>query len=180
MCGYFSDKSNRDAALWFIRSVWPLLAKRHPSLTCQFVGRGIGNEMKQAAFKHPAIELISEVDDLRPYRKQATVFINPMRLGSGLRIKILEAMATGLPVVTTSLGAAGLPAQNGINCFINDTPEGFADSISWLLSDTSLAARIGQTAQQLVATQYSAKTTILELERILKDTITVQHQQVSS
>ncbi|OUX37115.1 MAG: hypothetical protein CBE26_03935 [Kiritimatiellaceae bacterium TMED266] len=180
MCGYFSDKSNRDAALWFIRSIWPLLAKRHPNLTCQFVGRGIGNEMKQAAIKYPAIELISEVDDLRPYRKQATVFINPMRLGSGLRIKILEAMATGLPVVSTSLGAAGLPAQNGINCFINDTPEGFADSISWLLNDTSLATQIGQAAQQLVATQYSANTTIRELERILKDTITVQHQQVSS
>ena len=73
--------------------------------------KGIENEIKQAANKDSSIELISDVDDLRPYRKGADIFVNPMRLGSGLRIKLLEAMGSGLPVVTTSLGAAGIPAK---------------------------------------------------------------------
>ena len=87
MCGYFTDKSNRDAALWFIRSIWPRIKKQHPSINCQFVGKGIGSEMRQVAEKDSQIELISEVEDLRPYRKGATIFINPMRLGSGLKLK---------------------------------------------------------------------------------------------
>ena len=92
MCGYFFDKSNRDAALWFIRSIWPIIKRKNSNIICQFVGKGIENEIKQAADKDPSIELISDVDDLRPYRKGADIFVNPMRLGSGLRIKLLEAM----------------------------------------------------------------------------------------
>ena len=131
--------------------------------------------MRQAAEKDPQIELISEVEDLRPYRKGATIFINPMRLGSGLRVKILEAMGSGLPVVTTSLGAAGLPAQNGMNCFINDTPKGFANAISWLLTDTQLADRMGARAKQMTTQQYNVHASTAQLERIFNDTINSAH-----
>ena len=57
MCGYFTDKSNRDAALWFIRSIWPRIKKQYPTINCQFVGKGIGSEMRQVAEKDPQIEL---------------------------------------------------------------------------------------------------------------------------
>ena len=150
MCGYFTDKSNRDAALWFIRSIWPVIKKQHPETKCQFVGKGIGSEMRQAAGKDSRIELITDVEDLRPYRKGATIFINPMRLGSGLRVKILEAMGSSLPVVTTSLGAAGIPAQNGVNCLISDTPKEFAESILWLLKDKNLSKKIGEEASEVI------------------------------
>lgn len=180
MCGYFTDKSNRDAALWFIRSIWPLVKKQHPEITCQFVGKGIGSEMQQATGKESRIELITDVEDLRPYRKEATIFINPMRLGSGLRIKILEAMGSGLPVVTTSLGAAGLPAQNGVNCLINDTPDGFANAISWLLTDTQLATRIGTRAKQMTSQQYNVHASTSYLERIFNDTINSAQQAKTS
>jgi glycosyltransferase involved in cell wall biosynthesis len=180
MCGYFTDKSNRDAALWFIRSIWPLVKKQHPEITCQFVGKGIGSEMQQATGKESRIELITDVEDLRPYRKEATIFINPMRLGSGLRIKILEAMGSGLPVVTTSLGAAGLPAQNGVNCLINDTPDGFANAISWLLTDTQLATRIGTRAKQMTSQQYNVHASTSHLERIFNDTINSAQQAKTS
>jgi glycosyltransferase involved in cell wall biosynthesis len=180
MCGYFTDKSNRDAALWFIRSIWPVIKKQHPETKCQFVGKGIGSEMRQAAGKDSRIELITDVEDLRPYRKGATIFINPMRLGSGLRVKILEAMGSGLPVVTTSLGAAGLPAQNGINCFINDTPEGFANAISWLLTDTQLASRIGARAKHMTTQQYNVHASTSQLERIFSDTINSAQQAKTS
>ncbi|MCF7864397.1 MAG: glycosyltransferase, partial [Kiritimatiellales bacterium] len=122
MCGYFSDKSNNDGALWFAHEVWPLVMKTHPDLSLYFVGAGASHELKQLGKPSNRIIVTGAVDDLRPYREQASIFTNPMRLGSGLRIKVLEAMASGLPVVSTSLGVAGIPAQNGVNCFIADTP----------------------------------------------------------
>jgi glycosyltransferase involved in cell wall biosynthesis len=136
--------------------------------------------MQQATGKESRIELITDVEDLRPYRKEATIFINPMRLGSGLRIKILEAMGSGLPVVTTSLGAAGLPAQNGVNCLINDTPDGFANAISWLLTDTQLATRIGTRAKQMTSQQYNVHASTSHLERIFNDTINSAQQAKTS
>ena len=108
MCGYFADKSNRDAAIWFIQNIWPIIYKKNKKVKCWFIGKGINKEMINIASNKSGITLIADIENLRPYRKAASVFINPMRLGSGLRIKILEAMGAGLPVVTTSLGAAGI------------------------------------------------------------------------
>lgn len=169
MCGYFADKSNHDAAMWFIEEVWPKVTQKHPQLRCCFVGEGMPPELKRLASRTDSIQLVDRVHDLRPYREQASVFINPMRLGSGLRIKMLEAMAASLPVVTTSLGAAGIPAQNGVNCFIADTPELFAQSISWLIDDKKLAASMGQQAKAMVSTRHNNTNAVVELEKVLRD-----------
>lgn len=172
MCGYFADKANHDAAIWFIEDVWPNVIKNHPHLHCSFVGEGIEPELKRLAARNETIHLIDRVNDLRPYREQAAVFINPMRLGSGLRIKMLEAMASSLPVVTTSLGAAGIPAQNGVNCFIADTPELFAQSINWLLNDKKLAVQMGRSAKEAVSARHNNKKSADELEKILSEIVT--------
>ncbi len=104
MCSYFADKSNHDGALWFAEEVWPALSKKNPALQCHFIGEGASPEMKRIANKQERMLVAGSVDDLRPYREKATISINPMRLGSGLLIKVLEAMGTGLPVVSTALG----------------------------------------------------------------------------
>lgn len=174
MCGYFADKSNHDGALWFAEEVWPLIAKKHASLQCHFIGEGASPEMKRIAEKQDRMLVAGDVGDLRPYREKATLFINPMRLGSGLRIKVLEAMASELPVVSTALGAAGIPAQNGVNCFIADTPELFAQSIEWLLNDSELAGNMGQRAREMVKRKYNIRSTISELERVLSDVVTLE------
>jgi glycosyltransferase involved in cell wall biosynthesis len=173
MCGYFADKSNNDGALWFAHEVWPKLAKQHPELQCIFVGEGTGNEMKRLAEQEDRILVCGHVDDLRPYREQATIFINPVRMGSGLRVKVLEAMATGLPVVSTALGVAGIPAQNGVNCFVADTPELFAQSIEWLLNDARLAGGMGMAAKEMVKKQYDIRSTIRELEQVLAEVVSI-------
>ncbi|MEA2068629.1 MAG: glycosyltransferase family 4 protein, partial [Verrucomicrobiota bacterium] len=173
MCGYFADKSNHDGAMWFIHEVWPEVAKRHPNLRCFLIGEGASHEMELLAKKDDHIVVTGSVNDLRPYREQATIFINPMRLGSGLRIKVLEAMATGLPVVTTTLGAAGIPAQNGVNCFVADTPELFVDSIEWLLNDGQLAKKMGCSAKEMVKKQYDIRSTIRELEQVLTEVVSM-------
>ena len=173
MCGYFDNKSNTDAALWFIKSIWPLIISRNNKIRCWFIGKGINNEMMRASLNKSNITMIPDIDDLRPYRKSASVFINPMRLGSGLRIKILEAMGSGLPVVSTSLGAAGIPAQNGENCFIGDTPKEFADAILWLINDKNLANRIGENGKDMVKHRYEINKCIKLFESICNDTISL-------
>jgi len=173
MCGYFADKSNHDAALWFAHEVWPLLSKKHPALRYYIVGAGANHEIEQLADKDDRIIVTGSVDDLRPYRAQASIFINPMRLGSGLRIKVLEAMGSSLPVVSTSLGVAGIPAQNGVNCFIADTPELTAESIEWLLSDEQLSASMGQAAKGMVQKKYDIRSTVHELEQVLEEVLSI-------
>ena len=173
ICGYFSDKSNHDAALWFAHKVWPKLSKTHPDLLYYIVGDGTTRDLKQLAEADPRILVVGKVDDLRPYRNQARIFINPMRLGSGLRIKVLEAMAAGLPVVSTALGIAGIPGQNGVNCFIADTPELTADSIDWLLNDEALSLRMGQTAQNMVKEKYDIRSTVRELDQVLQEVASI-------
>jgi len=174
MCGYFADKSNHDGAIWFIDEVWPLISRIHPALRCTFVGKGVTPAMTKRAERDESLRMIAEIDDLRPYRQQAFVFINPMRLGSGLRIKVLEAMATGLPVVSTALGVAGIPAQNGENCFVADTPELFAQSIDWLLNDRMLAVRMGRKAGEMVKHHFDIRTTILQLEKVLNEVVSIR------
>ncbi|RKX47567.1 MAG: hypothetical protein DRP64_00610 [Verrucomicrobia bacterium] len=173
MCGYFADKSNHDAALWFAHEVWPVIATSHPDLQLHLVGVGVDREIEHLAKTDKRIVVVGVVDDLRPYREQATIFINPMRLGSGLRIKVLEAMASGLPVVSSSLGVAGIPAQNGVNCFIADTPELTAESIDWLLNDEALGKAMGQSAKVMVQGKYDIRSTVRELEQVLEEVVSI-------
>lgn len=173
MCGYFSNKSNHDGALWFAHEIWPLLKDKFPTLQYYIVGQGANAELRRLNSHINRIVVTGSGGDLRPYREMATIFINPMRLSSGLRIKALEAMATQLPVVSTSLGVAGIPAQNGINCFIADTPQLFADSIAWLLNDPTLAQSMGSTAKQMVQNRYSLPATIGSLEQTLEEVIAI-------
>lgn len=173
MCGYFSDKSNHDAALWFMEQIWPRISGKHPTLSCMFIGEGASHEMERTALQTDRIHVVGAVDDLRPYREQASIFINPIRLGSGLRIKVLEAMATGLPVVTTALGAAGMPAQNGVNCFIADTPELFSESIEWLLNDQKLAETMGARGKKMVQSRYNIESTTSGLEQLLTEVVSL-------
>ena len=97
--------------------------------------------------------------------------VSPVRLGSGIRTKVLEAMAAGLPIVSTSLGMEGIEAQNGINCLIADTPELFTRNIEWLLTDRALGARMAHSAQELVYKKHSLEIGLHQFEKILKSVI---------
>lgn len=173
MSGYFADKSNSDGALWFVNEVWPLLSEKHPDLRLYLVGAGAPHEIERLADKDQRIIVTGAVDDLRPFRDQSSIFVNPMRLGSGLRIKVLEAMASALPVVSTSLGAAGIPAQNGVNCFIADTPDLMVESIEWLLNDAQLCQAMGRAAKEMVKRKYDIRSTVRELEQVLEEVISL-------
>ncbi len=169
LTGFMSDPANEDGVLWFYHHIWPQLSERHPEVKFYIVGAAPGRRIRQIAQKDRRIIVTGAVKDIRPYRNRARVFVSPVRLGSGMRTKVLEAMAGGLPVVSTSLGMAGIDAQTGVNCLVADTPELFTRSVEWLLTDRALAARMVRSARELVENTHSLESGMRRFEKILKE-----------
>ncbi len=167
--GQFHDEANRDAFEWFVTHAWPLLEARRPHLKFHVLGPNASPAMVALAERHPGIELHGRIDDIRPYLSRANVFVSPVRMGSGLRVKILEAMAAGLPVVTTSIAAEGIPVQSGVNAFMADDPKIMADSIDLLLDDPVLCHHIADRARAMVTERFNWPRSIDLLEQALEE-----------
>ncbi|MBP7274705.1 MAG: glycosyltransferase [Kiritimatiellae bacterium] len=167
--GYFNHEPNRDAVRWFVSRVWPAVRARYPELFFYVVGPNPPPDILNLSWKDPTIVVTGEVEDVRPYLHQASVFICPIRMGSGMRIKILEAMASELPVVSTSLGAEGLPLQQGVNGFVADHPRIMAEQIQQLLSDAPLRKSMGNRARTTVRAHYSWDQSVRGLERLFQE-----------
>lgn len=167
--GHYETDANRDAVVWFADHVWPKLKARRPNLKFYVVGPGIAPEITALAQRDPSIVVTGEVDDIRPFLQQAKVFVCPVRLGSGLRVKLLEAMAAGVPVVSTTLGAEGIPLHTGENCMLADKPEIMAENIEMLLSDEDLRKAIARQARTLVQDRFSWERGIDMLEDVFAD-----------
>jgi polysaccharide biosynthesis protein PslH len=168
MTGYMQDPANEDGVKWFVNHVWKVLRDRHPEVKFYIVGADPSPRIKKMVADDRRIIVTGKVKDLRPYRNRSRVLVSPVRLGSGMRTKVLEAMASGLPVVSTSLGMAGIDAQTGVNCFVADTPELFERSVDWLLTDRALGARMAHTARKLIEEKYGLETGLRRFEDILK------------
>ncbi|MFH0954371.1 MAG: glycosyltransferase [Verrucomicrobiota bacterium] len=167
--GYYSDEPNRDAVIWFCHTVWPRLKSKYPDLTFYVVGPEPTPAMLELARRDPRIIITGEVDDIRPYLAKARVFVCPNRLGSGMRGKILQAMACGVPVVSTMLGAEGIPLQMGENGFLADQPSIMAQYIDLLLSDPTLQTSVARHAREMVAERFSWDRGVDQLEHLLGD-----------
>ena len=171
MTGYMRDPANEDGVEWFVHHVWPQLSIRYPDVKFYIVGSDPGSRIKKLVAEDPRIIITGYVKDLRPYRARAQVMVSPVRLGSGIRTKVLEAMASNLPVVSTSLGMAGIEAQTGENCFVADTPDLFTQSVDWLLTDRELRERMAKNALKLVQDKHALETGLNRFETILQSVI---------
>jgi len=129
--GSMDYHANVDAAVSFATEVWPRLHKEQPDLIFTIVGRDPAEEVCQLA-QMPGIEVTGTVDDVRPYYYETLAAIIPLRVGGGSRLKILEAMAAGVPVISTTLGAEGLDVQDGKNILIAETSEDFCAALTRL------------------------------------------------
>lgn len=132
---------------WFCASVWPQLRARLPEVRLAIAGSGLavdarGRPQAPKDWQQPGIELLGYVADLESLYARCTCMIAPILGGSGVRIKLLEALRAGLPVVTTTAGAAGLPVTNGIELLIEDEPQRFAQAIVTLCHDRPLQERL--------------------------------------
>lgn len=167
--GHYDNLANLDAVMWFAHEVWPVLKRRHGELKFYVVGPGGERTLRTLAHRDPSIVVTGEVPDIREHLRRARVFVCPVRLGSGLRVKILEAMAMGLPIVTTSLGGEGMPLHTGVNCFIADQPRLMAEYVDLLLTDDELRATISRNARSLAVDRFSWDRSIDLLEDVLRD-----------
>src|SRR5207253_2938807 len=116
-----------------IRSIRGARLQRIADVTLSVVGRKPSRRVLALAEKNPAIRVTGAVDDIRPYVHEAAVYVVPLRIGGGTRIKIFEAMAMGSAVVSTSIGAEGLPVTDGKDLLLADSPQDFADRTVALL-----------------------------------------------
>ena len=145
--------ANIEGAVSFAREVWPRLRARQPELVFTIVGRDPSREVRALALT-PGIEVTGTVDDVRPFYRNAVAAIVPLNVGGGSRLKILEAMAAGVPVVSTALGADGLDVRPGENILIADTNEQLVEAIASVVEDEEQRNRLGSAGRALVSSRY--------------------------
>ncbi|MCL5256243.1 MAG: glycosyltransferase, partial [Chloroflexi bacterium] len=140
--GSMDFRPNVDAAIWFANRIWPAVRRRIPEAKCYLVGRNPVPSVQRLATL-PGITVTGGVPDVRPYLERAGVFVVPMRMGGGVRLKVLEAMSMGRPMVSTTMGLSGVDFVPGKHALVADQPEEFAAAVCRLLGDPDLGARIG-------------------------------------
>jgi glycosyltransferase involved in cell wall biosynthesis len=150
--------ANKDAVLHFLQNIWPWIKMKVPDVKFFAVGQDPPRELLSLSRADPQIEVTGYVDDVRPLIAQASVYVVPLRVGGGTRLKILDAMAMGKPIVSTSIGCEGIDVSPGGNIVIADEPEVFADRTVRLLQNKTMRTAFGQAARQLVESKYSWKT----------------------
>ena len=151
--GSMDYHANIEAAISFAKNIWPAVREKHPALTFTIVGRNPPSSVRELA-TISGVEVTGSVEDVRPYYREAVMAVVPLNVGGGSRLKILEAMAAGVPVVSTVLGAEGLHVHHGENILLSDSDEELAKTIISLMNEPDLRAKIIFGGRQLVADRY--------------------------
>ncbi|MBM3333367.1 glycosyltransferase [Candidatus Sumerlaeota bacterium] len=157
---------NVDGALWFVREIFPIVHSEIPGVRLRIVGPRPASAIVRAARRDDQILVTGHVDDPSEHLAASAVAVVPLRAGSGMRVKILDAMLRGIPVVSTRLGAEGIAATDGENIFLADTPEAFARAIVRLLRDVEVRRRVATNARRLVETSYDWRKRYVEIDPV--------------
>lgn len=168
---------NQQAIRYFAKDVWPIVRKARPDATLQVVGRTPPADI-EALSGQDGIEVVGKVPDTRPYIAEAAVSIVPILVGGGTRLKIFEAMAMRKAVVSTTIGAEGLPLTPGEHILLADTPETFAADILSMLNDRERRDRLAQSAYDLVHSRYRSDLIAKQFEDLCIQAVD-KHRQMS-
>ena len=144
---------NEDAAIYFLDEILPTIQKKCPNLKFYVVGQFPSERLKRYG-NRPGVIITGRVDDVKPYIARATGYVVPLRIGGGTRLKILEALAMGKAVVSTSVGAEGLNLRAGDEITIADEPAKFADAVLQLMENGSMRRELGDNGRRRVETEY--------------------------
>lgn len=144
---------NEDAMVHFVRDMLPLVRQAEPETTLSIIGRAPTPAVQRLAGE-PGVIVTGRVDDVRPHVAEGSVYVVPLRIGGGTRLKIFEAMAMAKAVVSTTIGAEGLPVRTGHNIVIADEPAAFAQAVVELIRNPDARRRIELEARRLVVTRY--------------------------
>jgi glycosyltransferase involved in cell wall biosynthesis len=170
--GKMSYHANVSAALYFAREILPLVRAARPEVRLSIVGSNPPRAV-QALASDPAVSVTGHVPDMRPYLGSATIALCPITVKVGIQNKLLEAMAMGIPVVSTNVGAQGLAAVPGRDLLVAANPHEFADHICRVLADDELAERLGRAGRHFVERHHRWETATRALEVYME---AIEHQ----
>lgn len=166
--GKMDYRPNVDAVLWFAQEILPLIRQEHPTAHFYVVGQSPHPRL-DVLRGQAGITLTGFVPSITPYLQAASVFVVPLRMGSGTRLKVLEAMATRCPIVSTEIGAQGLTITHGQELMTANTTKEFAKTVNTLLKQPAKAQQIGQTAHEFVCANYDWSALLPRLKQVYKE-----------
>ena len=166
---------NDDAIRHFTDDILPIVRRKIPKVSLTVVGRNPSHYLTELAKKDPSINVTGRVDDVRPYMEKAAAYVVPLRIGGGTRLKIYEAMAMEKPIVSTTVGAEGLPLRDGAELLLADNAHSFAEAIVKLLKEPELAGRIGTRASRTVRERFGWQRVATDFSQICEKTAERRH-----
>ncbi len=162
--GNYEYAPNLDAALRLARAIFPCVQQRIPDAKLWIVGNAPPPELQ--ALASDAITVTGQVPDLRDYLSRATVFVCPLRLGAGIKNKLLEALVMGCPVIATPLSADGIAVRDGQDALIAETDPQIADAVLRLFADPALRDQLGANGRRLIEARYQWAQVADQYERV--------------
>jgi glycosyltransferase involved in cell wall biosynthesis len=169
--GKMDFRPNVDAALWFAEAILPRIQEAIPEAHLVIVGMHPHPRLDPLRGRQ-GITITGEVLDIRPYIREADLYVTPLRMGSGTRFKLLQAMAMGKAIVSTRIGAEGLPVEDGRHLLLADEPESFARAVVGLLHDAPRAEALGKQGAMLVSEHFDWPGIIPRVEAIYRQAST--------
>ena len=165
--GLIGWRPNEDAVFYFAKEIYPLIKRAIPQTRWLIVGKGPTPAVKSLE-EEGSITVTGAVEKIEPYIEKSAVVVVPLRIASGTRLKILEALAMGKAVVSTSVGAEGLDVTYGKNILIADEPEDFANAVIGLLKDVHKRKELGANGRKLVEEKYSYEIIGKKIDEVIK------------
>ncbi len=166
--GTLDYRPNIDAVSWFVREVWPVLHAKRPTLRFSVVGQRPTPELRELG-RVPGVEIVGPVDDIRPWFGRSVIYVLPMRVGGGVRLKLLETWSMQVPCVTTTMGAEGVAGfVAGDHALIADDVQSFARQVERLLDDPLERLRIARAGRALVTERYEWRSIVAHMVEVWK------------
>ena len=158
---------NADGIRWFTTEVFPIIRQAVPMVKLAIIGKNPPSDIVELANQNPGvIEVTGYVDDLTPYLEKSALMVVPVRAGGGMRVRILEAFARGIPVVTTTIGLEGIEAQPGEHVLVEDAPEEFADAVVRLINNPCYQELLGANGRCLATQRYDWRVVLTTLDQV--------------
>ncbi|MEM7330674.1 MAG: glycosyltransferase [Chloroflexota bacterium] len=165
--GSLNYPPNADGIRWFMESVFPLVREQMPEVTLTVIGKNPPADFLEIANRYPGkIDVTGYVDDLTPYMEAAALMVVPVRAGSGMRVRLLEAFARAMPAVTTTIGLEGIHATHDREIFVADDERTFADATLQLLKDPKLQEKLAKNGRLLAEQKYDWRAVLKQMDAV--------------
>ncbi|MEI8133756.1 MAG: glycosyltransferase family 4 protein [bacterium] len=162
---------NLDALEFFAKEMFPQIVKRHPEITWTIVGSGTQSLVKNEAFRSEKIKLLGRIPDIRGELGKAKVMICPLRVGGGMRLKLLDFFATGKAIVSTHIGAEGNLGIDGEHLLLRDDPQSFVDAVIMLFEQPEIRRQLGASARELAESTYSWQSVAEKFSNVYREVL---------